>query len=124
MSWMLRKEDYKLIVHEGYRPRLFNLRDDPGELNDLIGRQPEMAAELLAIIDAQVDRKATLKAWEEWRRHNFMQFRRQAKRGLYFDNTYGLREKPSSDYHEIIDNALTGWTEEDERRVDEWMQQR
>jgi hypothetical protein len=43
---------------------------------------------------------------------------------LYFDNTYGLREKPSSDYHEIIDNALTGWTEEDERRVDEWMQQR
>ncbi|MBN1865512.1 MAG: sulfatase-like hydrolase/transferase [Victivallales bacterium] len=71
MSWMLRKGDYKLIVHEGYSSCLFDLRNDPGELNNLIDLEPETAAELLAIIDGEVDRKATLDLWHDWRRHNF-----------------------------------------------------
>lgn len=124
MSWMLRKGDYKLIVHEGYPSRLFNLRDDPGELNDLIEQELETAAELLAILDGEVDRRATLETWEEYRRHNFAQFQRQAMRGLYLDNSYALKEKPSSDYHEIVNNALTGWTEKDEARVADWIRQR
>jgi hypothetical protein len=121
---MLRKGDYKLIVHEGYPSRLFNLRDDPGELNDLIAQEPETAAELLAILDGEVDRRATLETWEEYRRHNFAQFQRQAKRGLYLDSSYALKENPSSDYHEIVSNAFTGWTEKDEARVAGWMKQR
>ena len=121
MSWMIRKGDYKLIVHEGYPSRLFNLRDDPGELNDLIERQPETAAELLSILDGEVDREAVLDVWREWRRHNFAQFQRQAKRGLYLDNSYDLSHAPSSDYREIVNNALTGWSDEDEARVNEWV---
>jgi arylsulfatase A-like enzyme len=121
MSWMIRKGDYKLIVHEGYASRLFNLRDDPGELNDLIKQEPETAADLLAILDGEVDRETTLEVWQEWRKHNFAQFQRQAKRGLYLDSTYALSQKPSSDYHEIMNNALTGWSEEDEARVADWM---
>jgi len=120
MSWMLRKGDYKLIVHEGYPLRLFNLRDDPGELNDLIDKEPETAEELLAVIDSEVDREATLRTWEEYRKHNFAQFQRQAKRGLYWDSSYSLRGSPSSDYDTIMDNALTGWTGEDEARATEW----
>lgn len=124
MSWMLRKGDYKLIVHAGYSSRLFNLRNDPGELNDLIEREPDVAAELLAILDGEVDRKATLEVWHTWRRHSFAQFQRQAKRGLYLDDDYALSENPSSDYREILDNAMTGWTEEDERRIADWLRQR
>jgi len=121
MSWMLRKGDFKLIVHEGYPSRLFNLRNDPGELDDLIERESATAAELLAILDGEVDRKATLEVWREWRRHNFAQFQRQAKRGLYCDNSYSLKDNPSSDYRDIVDNAFTGWTEEDEARVAGWL---
>ncbi len=124
MSWMLRKGDYKLIVHEGHPSRLFNLRNDPGELTDLIEQEPKTAAELLAILDGEVDRVATLVAWEEYRRHNFAQFQRQTKRGLYLDESYSLAENPSSDYHDIIDNAFTGWTDKDEARVAEWLRQR
>lgn len=123
MSWMLRKGDYKLIVHAGYPSRLFNLREDPGELNDLIEQEPEKAGELSAILDGTVDREATLTAWEEWRRHNLVQFQRQARRGLYLDKSYSLAEKPSSDYHDIMNNACTGWTEEDEDRVTDWIRQ-
>jgi len=124
MSWMLRKGDYKLMVHEGYPPRLFNLRSDPQELNDLIEREPQTHAALLAILDGHVDREATLQVWHEWRRHNFAQFQRQARRGLYCDTSYALKGNPSSDYHEIVNNALTGWSEEDEDRVAEWIRQR
>jgi len=121
MSWMLVKGDYKLIIYEGYRSRLFNLREDPQELNDLIDVEPEVAAELQAIVDSNVDRAATYELWEDYRKHAFAQFRRQAKNGLYLDNSYALRDNPSSDYMTIMNNALTGWNEEDEARVDAWL---
>ncbi len=121
LSWMLRKGDAKLILHEGCPSRLFNLRDDPGELHDLIDLEPEIAAELTALLDGQVDRKAACAQWSEWRRHNAAQFRRQARRGLYSDDSYSLRGNPSSDYRDIMNNAFTGWTEEDEARVAGWL---
>lgn len=121
MSWMMRQGDYKLIVHEGYASRLFNLRDDPGELNDLIEQEPEKAAELLAILDGEVDRPAAVRAWEDYRRHNFAQFQRQAKRGLYLDDSYSLAKHPSSNYHDIMGNAFTGWTPDDEARAADWL---
>ena len=121
MSWMLRKDEYKLVVYEGYESRLFNLAEDPWELDDLIEREPEKVAELLAILDSQVDRAATVKIWEEYRRHNFAQFQRQAKNGLYHDDSYGLADNPSSDYRALINNTFTGWTDDDEARVDAWL---
>lgn len=121
MSWMLRRGEYKLMVHEGYPIRLFNLQDDPDELNDLAEQEADIAADMLAVIDSEVDRKATLKTWEDWRRFSFAQFQRQAKRGLYHDNSYSLAATPSSDYNEIMNNAFTGWSPEDEARVAEWL---
>lgn len=123
MSWMLRQGDYKLIVYEGYPSRLFNLREDPRELDDLIDREPQRAAALLAIIDAQVDRAATYRIWEAYRKHNFAQFQRQAQRGLYYDTSYSLKEQPSSEYQAIMNNAFTGWNEADEARVRAWLEE-
>ena len=123
LSWMVRQGDHKLIVHEGHPSRLFNLRDDPGELTDLIDREPMRAAELLAILDGEVDRPAALAAWVDYRRHGFAQFQRQAKRGLYVDDSYALRGRPSSDYATLLDNVFTGWEPEDEARVTAWLEQ-
>ncbi len=121
MSWMLRKGDYKLMVYEGYPSRLFNVAEDPEELDDRIEREPQKAAELLAILDSAADRKATLETWTQYRKHNFAQFQRQAKRGLYCDRSYSLMSNPSSDYDDIMNNAFTGWDEKDEQRVQEWL---
>jgi arylsulfatase K len=123
MSWMVRKGDYKLIVYHGYPSRLFNLREDPGELDDLIEREPQVAAELLEIIDSEVDREDTFAIWEEYRRHSFAQFQRQAKRGLYYDRSYSLAKNPSSDYRDLMDNTFTGWDDRDEARVNAWLQE-
>lgn len=73
------------------------------------------------LLATQVDREETWRIWEEYRRHTFAQFQRQAKRGLYLDNSYSLQAKPSSDYQEIMKNTFTGWDEEDEARVNQWL---
>lgn len=121
MAWMIRKDNYKLIAYEGYPSRLFNLINDPGELNDIIDQEPEKAQELLQILDAEIDRKEEVSNWTAWRKHNFAQFQRQAKRGLYEDDSYALRSNPSSDYKDLVNNAMTGWTDEDEARVNAWV---
>jgi hypothetical protein len=35
--------------------------------------------------------------------------------------TYGLRDRPSSDYWTIMDNAFTGYDAADERTVEQWL---
>lgn len=123
MSHMLRRGPYKLIVHEGYSPRLFDLANDPQELQDLASVEPERVAAMEAQLDTILDRKETLRIWEEYRRHAFAQFQRQAKRGLYWDSSYSLRGNPSSDYGALINNAFTGWDAEDEARVNAWLKE-
>jgi len=123
ISYMLRQGDHKLIVYEGYPSRLFDLADDPQELHDLVDTEPERVAEMEQLLASVVDREETWRTWEEYRRHTFAQFQRQAKRGLYLDNTYSLGKNPSSDYHQIMNNAFTGWDGEDEARVNQWLSQ-
>ena len=121
ISYMLRKDNYKLIVYEGAPSRLFNLVEDPEELVDLAESDPERVGELEKLLSLVVDREATLAAWEAYRRHTFAQFQRQAKRGLYWDDSYALSGNPSSDYATLMNNTFTGWDESDEARVDEWL---
>lgn len=123
LSYMLRQGDWKLIVYEGYPSRLFNLADDPQELNDLATAQPQRVEAMTRLLDAQVDRQETWRLWEAYRRHTFAQFQRQAKRGLYVDDTYSLHDHPSSDYRDIMNNAFTGWDDADEARVAAWLNQ-
>lgn len=53
--WAIRHGDWKLVHAEADQnpPALFDLASDPGEKNDLAGKQPEKVAELKA-------------AWEKW----------------------------------------------------------
>jgi arylsulfatase A-like enzyme len=64
-SIMVRKGDYKLICHFGdtrfYQPlegipvfELYDLESDPEELTNLFAAEPEVAADLLAVIDAKL----------------------------------------------------------------------
>jgi len=121
ISYMLRQGDYKLVVYEGYPTRLFNLARDPGELQDLADTDPDRVAEMEKLLSSVVDRQETLRVWEDYRRHTFAQFQRQAKRGLYWDASYGLRGRPSSDYRELMNNTFTGWDNGDEARTERWL---
>lgn len=121
LSYMIRRGTYKLIAYDGYDSRLFDVKADPDELNDLARVHPEVVSELETLLARIVDRKETHRIWSDYRRHTFAQFQRQAKRGLYHDESYGLRDSPSSDYAALVANAFTGWGAEDEARVCAWL---
>lgn len=64
-AYMIRKGPYKLVHYVGYEPQLFDLGEDPEELNDLArdaNAQPileDLTAELTAILDpVAVDKQA------------------------------------------------------------------
>ena len=50
----VRDGDNKLIRLDGYGYRLYNLAEDPGEINDLTESNPELVEEL----------RTSLEAWE------------------------------------------------------------
>ncbi|MDX1283812.1 MAG: sulfatase [Draconibacterium sp.] len=51
----LRKGDWKLVVHyEDERTELFNLAEDPGEINNISEENPEKTDELRAILDMKL----------------------------------------------------------------------
>lgn len=120
-GYMLRKGRWKYVVYVNYPAQLFDIENDPGELNDLSAREPETVKQLDAELRTIVDYEQTHREVMDYNRNAFRQWRRQAKRGLYVDHSYGLRECPSSDYRTIMENAFTGYDDGDERKVEQWL---
>ena len=120
-AYMLRKDNWKYIAYVGYPSQLFDLATDPQELHDLSAQQPETVQQLDKELRGIVDYEQTHRDWQAYCRDAFRQWRRQAKRGLYVDNSYSLRENPSSDYWKIMDNCYTGYDQDDEADVEKWL---
>jgi len=120
-AYMLRKDRWKYVVYAGYAPQLFDMEADPEELRDLSGDQPALVAQLDADLRTVVDYDKTHRDWQAYCKEAFRQWRRQAQRGLYVDNSYSLRGHPSSDYWAIMDNAFTGYDQDDEDTVEKWL---
>lgn len=121
-SWMLRRGRYKYIAYVGQPSQLFDLDADPGELNDLAGREPDVAAGMDRRLREIVDYEQAHRHWQAYCKRRFAEFRREARRGLYVDNSYGLAKAPSRDYWTMMDNAYTGYDQADEARIDAWLE--
>ncbi|MBI2422303.1 MAG: hypothetical protein HYV27_05690 [Candidatus Hydrogenedentes bacterium] len=52
---MVRKEDWKLLWHHGAASQLFNLAEDPEELNNCSGKGAKVEQELFALLRSYVD---------------------------------------------------------------------
>ena len=120
-GYMLRKGRFKYVAYVGYAPQLYDLEDDPGELVDLAQARPDVARQFEAGLREIVDYERTHADWLAYCKSAFGQWRRQAQRGLYVDASYTLQDAPSSDYWAIMDNAFTGYSQDDERRVERWL---
>ena len=120
-AYLLRKDKWTYIVYAGYPPQLFDMEDDPRELVDLSKERPDVVRRLDKDLRAIVDYEQTHRDWTAYSKEEFRQFRRQAQRGLYLDGSYSLKDNPSSDYWKIMDNAFTGYNQDDEKIVNQWL---
>jgi arylsulfatase K len=120
-GYMLRKGRWKYVAYVGYAPQLFDIENDPGELVDLCETHPNVVKRLDADLRAILDYEQTHRDWLAYCKSAFGQWRRQAQRGLYIDASYALKDAPSNDYWKIMDNAFTGYNQDDERKVVEWL---
>lgn len=68
-SFMIRKGDWKYLYFSGDEPLLFNLKDDPGEFNNLAASRPDVRKELHGILTGLLDPDAvTERAFAEQER--------------------------------------------------------
>ena len=120
-AYLLRKDRWKYIVYSGYSPQLFDMENDPQELVDLSKERPDVVSRLDTDLREIVDYEQTHRDWLAYCKEEFRQFRRQAQRGLYLDGSYSLKGNPSRDYWKIMDNAFTGYNQDDEKIVNQWL---
>ena len=120
-AFMLCRGRWKYCVYVGYPCQLFDLAADPAELHDLSAREPGVVRELDAELRRIVNYEQTHRDVVTFCQQQFREWRRQAQRGVYVDNTYGLAGKPSSDYWTLMDNVFTGYDQEDEAKIERWL---
>jgi arylsulfatase K len=117
-TFMLRTGDWKYIKYVGYEPQLFNLAEDPDELNNLADERPEVVAQLDAklkeIVDYdEVDDRVTAydkRAFRRWR----MEKRSEGTYEQEMARVY-------SGFDRLSEDQVEPWTEEEERKIVEWM---
>ena len=120
-EYMLRKDNRKYIAYGDFESQLFDIENDPQELNDLASAEPDITSRLDKELRDIVDYQQTHQDWLRYCKEAFREWRRQAKRGMFTDCTYGLADNPSNDYWKIMDNAFTGFNEEDDKKLEEWI---
>ena len=104
-AYMLRKDKWKYVAFVGYSPQLFDIENDPQELNDLSREQPKAVELLDKELRSIVDYDQTHQDLVAYNKEAFRQWRRQAMRGLHVDGSYSLKDNPSTDYWKIMDNC-------------------
>ena len=100
---------WKYIRYAGYPPQLFNLEDDPEEIQDLAESRPDIVQNLNARLQSLVDfEKADAQAKSN-DRHNYQTWRQNLT---------------PSECQESMSNAHQGvWTPGDDKRIEAWLAQ-
>lgn len=118
---MLRTGPWKYIAYPGYPPQLFNLQDDPGELNDLARRDEQTVARLDSQLRELVDYQQMHDRCQTYNRARFHEWREQAQAGAFSTEEYSRLGNPATTYDEIMANIYLGYSPEHEQQINAWL---
>jgi arylsulfatase K len=118
---MIREGDWKYIAFAGgYEPLLFNLKDDPWEINNLAPKLPEKAVEMKGILYSISNLDEVAKQVKEYEQDSFRVWRHEQKEaGTYEKNM--ARIYSGWDY--IKSEDTLPWSEENEKKVIAWLEE-
>ncbi len=117
-TYMLRRGQWKYVKYIGYEPQLFDVEADPWEDNNLASEEPEVAAEMEALLTGEFDCEAIDARAKAYDRESFVNWREQA----LADGTY--REQMAhiySGYDRQCIEDIMPWTDEDEAQIEAWL---
>ncbi|MHA1372401.1 MAG: sulfatase family protein, partial [Promethearchaeota archaeon] len=118
--FMLRTGRWKYIVYPGYEPQLFNLKNDPYEINNIAKSEPETVKFLDEKLRRVCNYKLVHKEWQIYCKQAFIRWREKVKRKPVPLFEYGAK-KPRAYYDDIMANSYKGWTKEHEKQLEKWL---
>ena len=118
-AFMLREGDWKYIVYVGYKPQLFNLKDDPWEINDLTRKLPGKVKEMDDLLRQVVDYEAVDGKVKAYDKASFREWREER---LAAGDYYELMSRIFSGWDGLTEDDVEPWTKEDECLIESWLQ--
>lgn len=116
--FMLRQGYWKYIVYVGYKPQLFNLKDDPDEIRNLAQGRPDIVKKMEELLQQIVDYEAVDAKVKAYDKASFRQWRKeQITAGTY----YQTMSRIFSGWSNLSDDDIQLWTEEDEKMLMNWL---
>ena len=121
--FMLRKGDWKYVAYPGYRPQLFNLRDDPDEIHDLSGAKPQIVGQLDAELRRIVDYEQVHRRCIEYDKESFIQWRRQIAASPIHLKEYGA-DIENATCEQIMANCYIGFKPHHQVKLEKWLNEK
>jgi arylsulfatase K len=118
--FMLRQGDWKYVAYPGYKPQLFNLRDDPDEVHNLADRRAEVTGNMDRQLRSIVDYDEVNGRWVRYCKSAFRQWRDQIKTHPVKLKEYGS-DITAANYEQIMANTYIGWNDDWAKKVEDWL---
>ena len=119
--FMLRRGAWKYIVYVGYPPQLFNLDEDPAEIRDLASQRPDVVADMDRLLRSIVDYEAVDAKVKAYDKRSFIRWREEQLAAGTYEATMA---HVFSGFDCDAKDHVRPWTEEDEARIDRWLEGR
>ena len=103
---MIRRGPYKYIVYAGYESQLFNVEDDPDEIDNLVGKNVALAAEMDRALRDLVDYEAVDAKVKQYDRDSYRAWRAE------------IGEEP---YEQAMSEILPGWSDREREMTEAWL---
>ena len=103
---MIRRGPHKYIAYAGYESQLFNVEDDPDEIDNLVGKDVALAAEMDRALRDLVDYEAVDAKVKQYDRDSFRTWR---------------AEIGEEAYEQTMSEILPGWGDTERKMTETWL---
>ena len=115
---MLREGNWKYVVYVGYKPQLFNLDEDPWEIQDLADNLPGKTEEMDNLLRRIVDYEAVDRKVKAYDKASFLKWRQECLESGDYNE---LMARIFSGWDDLSEGDIKPWTEDDERLIESWL---
>ncbi len=119
--FMIRKDRWKYVAYTGYPPQLFDIIDDPDEINNVASKHPDVVKALDALLHDVCDYDAVHAEWQAYCKQAFRAWRDRVREKPVLLFEYGAKN-PRATYEDVMSNTYKGWNAEDAEKLEKWLE--